>query len=390
MKTLFTDLDRAELARLGIDKGFDVIVGPEEVGPSRSCVGCFGCWTKTPGTCVLRDGLQRLGETLARTDVLQIVSRCAYGGYSRTVKAIIDRCIPYVHPCFRMLGGEMHHRLRYDRTIRLRVCLYGPSTAAERETLSVIAGANARNLGMRLEDVWFPAGPEGVLERESAPCASDAPRVRPSAAAASDGLVLVNASPKGERSATKILLSELSDALLEKGDTVTGTVSCPRPGMGAGDEVARAGRVVIGYPLYVDALPSNLVDWLDRAELEPGTLVYALSNLGFYESEQIAPSFSVLENFCAARGLVWGGGLMVGAGGMIVPTSDRPAGSLFRRHLAPGIGRLATAVVSREDAGCIACEPVIPRFAYRLMAERRWRSLCARSGADIDARPTAE
>lgn len=227
MKTLFTDLDRAELARLGIDKGFDAIVGPEEVEPSRSCVGCFGCWTKTPGVCVLKDGLQRLGETLARTDELQIVSRCTYGGYSRTVKAIIDRCIPYVHPCFRMLGGEMHHRLRYDRTIRLRVCLYGPSTAAEREALSVIAGANARNLGMRLEDVWFPAGPEGVLERESAPCASGAPRVMPSAAAASDGLVLVNASPKGERSATKILLSGLSAALLEKGDTVTGTVSCP-------------------------------------------------------------------------------------------------------------------------------------------------------------------
>lgn len=123
MKALITDLDRAELARLGIDKGFGSIVGPEEVEPSRSCVGCFGCWTKTPGACVLKDGLQRLGETLARADELQIVPRCTYGGYSRTVKAIIDRCIPYVHPCFRMLGGEMHHRLRYDRMIRLRVCL---------------------------------------------------------------------------------------------------------------------------------------------------------------------------------------------------------------------------------------------------------------------------
>ena len=147
--------------------------------------------------------------------------------------------------------------------------------------------------------------------------------------------------------------------------------------------------MVIGYPLYVDALPSNLVGWLERAELAPGTLVYALSNLGFYESSQIAPSFGVLENYCADRGLEWRGGLMVGAGGMIVPTSDRPATSVFRRHLAPGVARLADAVAAREDARAMACEPVIPRLAYRLMAQRRWRSLAARNGADIDARPAA-
>lgn len=385
MRTLFTDLDRAELASLGIDARFDAIVGPEEVGASRRCVGCFGCWTKTPGTCVLKDGLQHLGDMLARTDELEIISRCAYGGYSQTVKAIIDRCIPYVHPCFRMLDGEMHHRLRYDREISLRVCLYGPSTAAERETFSGIAEANARNLGMRLEGIWYPASPEGARGTESAPCVPNVPRAFP-APVPSDGVLLVNGSPKGARSATATLLKELSEALL-RGGVASQAVACPRPGAGDADGAARAGRLVVGYPLYVDALPSNLIDWLERADPAPGTRVYALSNLGFFEPSQIAPSFGVLEGYCAARGLVWSGGLMVGAGGMIVPTNDRPANSLFRRHLAPGIERLAESVASGGDAGRIACRPVIPRFVYRRMAERRWRSLCAGNGADIDARP---
>ena len=24
------------------------------------CVGCFGCWTKTPGRCVIREGARRV------------------------------------------------------------------------------------------------------------------------------------------------------------------------------------------------------------------------------------------------------------------------------------------------------------------------------------------
>ena len=39
------------------------------------CQGCFGCWLKTPGTCVLKDGLQHLGAAIAHGRELILASR---------------------------------------------------------------------------------------------------------------------------------------------------------------------------------------------------------------------------------------------------------------------------------------------------------------------------
>ncbi|MFG6393572.1 MAG: hypothetical protein K1W24_05235 [Lachnospiraceae bacterium] len=33
-------------------------------GTIRHCTGCFGCWIKTPGKCVLKDGYANMGELL--------------------------------------------------------------------------------------------------------------------------------------------------------------------------------------------------------------------------------------------------------------------------------------------------------------------------------------
>lgn len=33
-----------------------------------NCVGCFGCWTKTPGKCVIRDDAVRVYPRIAESD----------------------------------------------------------------------------------------------------------------------------------------------------------------------------------------------------------------------------------------------------------------------------------------------------------------------------------
>ena len=46
----------------------------------RNCVGCFGCWTKTPGRCVIRDDAVKVYPLIAQSDKLLYVSRVKYGG----------------------------------------------------------------------------------------------------------------------------------------------------------------------------------------------------------------------------------------------------------------------------------------------------------------------
>ena len=86
-------------------------------GKIRNCIGCFGCWTRTPGECIRHDGYENMGKLLSKCDRLIIISRSCFGGYSPFVKNVFDRSISYVLPDFEMRGGEMHHKRRYDNVI---------------------------------------------------------------------------------------------------------------------------------------------------------------------------------------------------------------------------------------------------------------------------------
>lgn len=128
------------------------------------CQGCFGCWLKTPGTCVLKDGLQHLGAAIAQSRELILASRCCYGGFSPEVKRAIDRSISDSLPFFTYRGGKLHHSLRYHRAPVLTVCFYGSMTGFERETAERLAQANRVNMGSPSLRLLFADGPEQVKE----------------------------------------------------------------------------------------------------------------------------------------------------------------------------------------------------------------------------------
>ncbi len=71
----------------------------------QRCLGCFGCWVKTPGRCVLQDRASVLPELLKHCDEWIILSPIVYGGYSVCVKAAIERCLGYLSDTPIMLFG---------------------------------------------------------------------------------------------------------------------------------------------------------------------------------------------------------------------------------------------------------------------------------------------
>jgi hypothetical protein len=79
------------------------------------CKGCFGCWTRTPGVCIIDDAGRDIAKSAVQCDLLILLTPVTFGGYSFTLKKAIDRLIPNVLPFFKKIGGELHHVPRYDR-----------------------------------------------------------------------------------------------------------------------------------------------------------------------------------------------------------------------------------------------------------------------------------
>ncbi len=80
-----------------------------------SCLGCFGCWVKTPGKCVIDDEGRKVAEAVVQSDLVITVTPITFGGYSYELKKAIDRLIPIISPFFKKIKGEVHHKRRYER-----------------------------------------------------------------------------------------------------------------------------------------------------------------------------------------------------------------------------------------------------------------------------------
>lgn len=129
------------------------------------CIGCFGCWIKTPGACVISERCSTIPCTLAASEEMVIISRMTYGGYSVSMKAVLDRSIPYLLPYFRIVNGEMHHVIRYDNPFQLTVHFYNEDLEdAECKLARQLVAGNAINMGAGGHQVCFHKSIEALKE----------------------------------------------------------------------------------------------------------------------------------------------------------------------------------------------------------------------------------
>ena len=155
MRLIIHDLKEEDFKRLFPNLLNDVIIISNN-GNIHHCTGCFGCWVKTPATCVIRDGYEDMGKHLSKCKQLIIISKCCYGGFSPFVKNILDRSISYMHPDFVIKNGEMHHKRRYKNIIDLNVYFYGENIAEkEKETAQKLVKSNSFNLDCNAGRVSF-------------------------------------------------------------------------------------------------------------------------------------------------------------------------------------------------------------------------------------------
>ena len=64
------------------------------------CLGCFECWTKTPGLCRIDDAGQDVARSIIQSDLTIYLTPITFGGYSSELKRAVDRIICLISPFF--------------------------------------------------------------------------------------------------------------------------------------------------------------------------------------------------------------------------------------------------------------------------------------------------
>ena len=197
-------------------------------------------------------------------------------------------------------------------------------------------------------------------------------------------VILLNCSYRGETSNSNYFLGLLENML---------TVECERIHLKDVknfdlliDKLSTADALVLGMPLYVDGAPAQVVELMEylydvgKNHLER-LKVYVLSNLGFYESHQIQIQLQIVKNWCSKMGLTYGGGLAIGAGGMLGGLRNIPYNQGPNRMMGMGINSLATSINANEVMEDRYVKPSgFPRFLYLFFANKSWLPQAKRNG----------
>ncbi|MDD5502317.1 MAG: NAD(P)H-dependent oxidoreductase [Candidatus Thermoplasmatota archaeon] len=111
------------------------------------CTGCFCCWTKTPGECIVKDKSANIARSVVNSDIVFFLSPVTFGGYSSELKKALDRIIGVVSPFFETINKETHHRARYEKYPGIiAIGAMGREDREEENNFRAIAGRNALNL----------------------------------------------------------------------------------------------------------------------------------------------------------------------------------------------------------------------------------------------------
>ncbi len=390
-----------------------IVLNEQKIG---NCAGDFFCWVRSPGICHIDDDNRRIARTIIGSDLMVYLTPVTFGGYSSTLKKMVDHQIQNISPHFAKVADETHHEKRYDRYPDFLVIgwIDTPDAHSEavfkhlvkRNTINFYAEkANCEIITANRTDDEITASIKNSLnnldngqklDHAGLPKTGDtsnfpAPTVQ-------RALLLIG-SPKTSKS-TSNSLSEYLSKLLDSQSIQTKkvylhtTVNSSEKMKELMNSIDIVDLVTLAFPLYVDSLPAPVIDVLERIALHRKsqkqsrkTLFTAISNCGFPEATQIANALAVCEIFAKQAQFQWAGGLALGGGhGLgdkpLEEWGGRTAG--IRKSLDLAANALAHGQQITKETQEIMSKPLIPSWfpfrAYRLMGGLGWKQQAKKYG----------
>ena len=241
----------------------------------RYCVGCFGCWVKTPGECSNKDEAGQIHRAVIHSDFTLWAAPLRMGFPSALLKKALDKSIPLIHPYFVVDRGEAHHRPRYDHYPRVGL-LMEPESDTDDQDLEIVANIFSRlavNMKSELEIALTTDTPtREVAKQISSESETFVPHPRNLGPTTGTNiqppsrLTLFNGSPRGSKGNTQIMLTQFGEGFTSISDNSYEIHHLNRvKSQDTSAQIfAKAECVLLGFPLYTDAMPAIVKTFIEK------------------------------------------------------------------------------------------------------------------------------
>lgn len=256
------------------------------------CMGCNNCWLKTPGVCSIKDDYEIILKKLVATENLWVVADTKFGFIDYRGKRVLDRIVPMLNMYIEIRDGWERHQLRYH-PLNFGFIYKG---YGNRELLEEWSMRVARNLAGRSL---------GVISLDKA----------------DEHIIIINGSPRVKKNSnTNKIIQAFAEGLEKAGIThKLYSLSNHAEWDEAREAFMTNDNIIIAVPLFVECLPSLLLEFLSTLPTErkqPAKLSFILHG-GFDEGHQLRLGEKFLQSLPAQLGCSCGGVLVKGGSFML-------------------------------------------------------------------------
>lgn len=241
--------------------------------PLKYCIGCFDCWTKTPGVCDTDQASHQMGRAVINSDFTLWAAPLKMGFPAALLKMGFDKHLPLIHPYMVVDQGEAHHLKRYEKYPRTGMLVEKESDTSENDLVIIrdIFSRTALNFKSKLDffetteldpdqlkDLILTPR-EGPHFYHKNPAPLPGMRINPP-----KRITIFNGSPRGKKGNTPIMLGEFMKGFAGEGKTHhLIRVNDLKQHTQAFTE---AECVWIGFPLYTDGMPAVVKTFIESLE----------------------------------------------------------------------------------------------------------------------------
>ncbi|MGO5065377.1 flavodoxin family protein [Clostridium sporogenes] len=246
-----------------------------------ACIGCWNCWLKTPGRCVMKDKMAESYPHYVNSDVVILLMDTAQGFISHKAKAFLDRTIPHYHPYIKIVDGECVHVDRY-KSYPDMVFYYDTKgiTTEEEQVIEDYLYRTAYHFQSKAYRI-VKNGSFQLRLLESRKAKRQA--VAFNSIEPMEKLVIYNGSPRRSGSNSTLILKKVIEALSDKVEIRD---------LKQGDKweewaeaFKKENNVMFFMPLYVHAMPSHVMAFIEKLQVSRGSISFFVQS-GFPESSQ--------------------------------------------------------------------------------------------------------